>query len=309
MDLSSRLYGPVPSRRFGLSLGVDLVPRKTCPYDCIYCQVGPTTEHTDRRATFVPADDLAQAVARALEVGPRPEVITLAGSGEPTLQSPLDTVIERLRTFGLPVVLLTNGALLHRPDVLAEALRADVLAPSLDAPDEHTFARINRPVPGLTFGSMFQGVAEAIRRHPRVRLEVMLVPGVNDGEPQLRAFEEILAELRPWAIDLNTPVRPAPGRVVQPIAPERMEAIARRFGPAARVIAEYSGRTPEGPDPDIERRILETIARRPCTAADLAQSLGLTGPASAKILERLVRSGRAVRQTNGGEVFFFANVP
>jgi wyosine [tRNA(Phe)-imidazoG37] synthetase (radical SAM superfamily) len=134
-----RTYGPVPSRRFGLSLGVDLVPHKTCPYDCVYCQLGPTTCLTTERRDFYPVDDVLRDVEDALADGPRPDVITLAGSGEPTLYRSLPQLFAGIRDLSdVPILLITNGALLFDEDVAGAARGADILAPSLDAGDART---------------------------------------------------------------------------------------------------------------------------------------------------------------------------
>ena len=165
----SHLFGPVPSRRLGRSLGVDLVPRKTCPYDCIYCEVGPTTQKTITRLDYQ-ADEIMAELAAYLHQGPPPlDYITLAGSGEPTLNLGLGRIIRHLKALtGTPVAVLTNGALLYLPEVRDELKAADLVLPSLDAAREESFRAINRPSAGLPFkqtdrrpGSLPAGIRRA----------------------------------------------------------------------------------------------------------------------------------------------------
>ncbi len=305
----SLVYGPVPSRRYGLSLGVDLLPCKVCSYDCVYCQVGPTRELALARRDFFPVDEVEAAVAHALERGPRPEVITLAGSGEPTLYLSLGALIERLRRrSGLPVLLLTNGSLLWREDVAADAARADILAPSLDAPDEATFQAVNRPHPGVGFERMLAGLRAACAGHPgTVRLEVLLAAGWNDAPAQLEGFARLLEGIRAEVVDLNTPVRPAPGREVRPCGEEVLARARALFGPAAQRVGGFrAGAAGPAALADAERVVLELLARRPCTEADLRVSLGLEGERLADILRRACQDGRVRAEARAAGVYFYA---
>ena len=173
--MSNYVFGPVPSRRLGRSLGVDLVPLKTCSYDCIYCQLGRTTCKTIERKEWVPLD----AVLNELEgkLSTRPDYITLSGSGEPTLYSRLDEVIERIKSItDIPVAVLTNGSLLWQEDVQQQLAAADLVMPSLDAGDPATFHLVNRPHEALTFEKMLSGLI-AFRQHfhGRYWLEVLLL--------------------------------------------------------------------------------------------------------------------------------------
>lgn len=308
MGVTRFSYGPVPSRRFGLSLGVDLVPAKTCSFDCVYCQVGRTTELLLDRRGFVSVEEVLRDVEHALSEGPRPDVITLAGRGDPTLFEPLGHLIDELRRrTGLPVVLLTNGALLFVPQVAADALRADILAPSLDAGDPETFRRVNRPHPDLDFDRVLSGLRDVTGRHPgRVQLEVMLVQGLNTGLAQLEAIARVIEGLRVDAIDINLPVRPAPGQSVNQAGPDTLEQALALFGPKARVVAGYSGTRAEALDlGDTERAILELIARRPCTTADIQASLGIPQVKADEILSRLRQAGRVRSDERRDGVYYY----
>ena len=308
-----RIYGPVPSRRFGLSLGVDVLPHKTCTYDCIYCQVGPTDRHTADAARFFPVDEILRDVAEALEDGPKPDVITLAGSGEPTLYSELGALVDGLHALAkIPVLLITNGSLLWRPDVAKAACKAEILAPSLDAGDPATFARVNRPVDGIRFERMVGGLREAMAAHPgQVRLEVMLVRGVNDGDESLRAIAEIVRTLRFDRLDLNTPVRPpVPERGALPCDEEVLAKAVAIFGPKAVPIGTFAkkrdtARPPRSFD-DFDKDIREMLLRRPCTAEDIAASLGAAPSAVAESLARLAAAGLAERREGETGAYYVA---
>lgn len=295
----SLTYGPVPSRRFGLSLGIDLIPHKVCSYDCVYCQLGRTTEHTLTRRAHVEPAAVIDAVARALERGPRPDVLTLAGSGEPTLYAPLAELNRTLRReFGLPLLLITNGATLWQPEVAEAALETDILAPSLDAGDERTWRRLDRPPRDLSYDTMLRGLQEVTHAHPgTVRVEVMLVHRVNDSEASLQALAAQLATLRADRIDLNTPVRPpVPERGALPASEATLQRAVELFGPRAVPVGRFVPRDQVGTAAfnDLRAAVLGTLQRRPCTAGDLQDALGLHHHEVSKILQRLRDDGQVV---------------
>jgi wyosine [tRNA(Phe)-imidazoG37] synthetase (radical SAM superfamily) len=289
-------------------LGVDLVPRKTCCYDCVYCQVGKTTQLTVEPQEFYPVAEVLADVKAALEPGPPPDVITLAGSGDPTLYRPLGELIDGLHELAdIPVVLLCNGALLSDSQVAKAALKADVLAPSLDAGDALTFKKINRPHPSIGFADMLRGLQEVCERHPgKVRLEVMLVADLNDSDESIQRIAGQLGPIRADSIDINTPVRPVPGGKAAACDPQRLEVAARAFGPNARIIADYPRTT--GPRAaDAEHRILEMLSRRPCTVEDLCAALGLHPNEAIKMLDRAMKSGKVEKREGEGETFYFSS--
>ncbi|MCU0662483.1 MAG: radical SAM protein, partial [Myxococcota bacterium] len=294
-----RVYGPVPSRRFGLSLGIDLLPRKTCPFDCLYCQVGPTSALIAEPAEFFPVDEVMADVEAALAQGPRPDVITLAGSGEPTLYAPLEELLTRLRRLkAAPILLITNSSLLWRKDVARAVRIADILAPSLDAGDEETYLRLNRPHPTCGFERMYAGLAEVTLDHPgEIRLEVMLVRGVNDSPKSLGAIATRLAGLWFDVLEINTPVRPPmPERGALPCDEEALERALLLFGPKARAIGAFARKTAQEPSAprrftDDDKNVREMLARRPCTAEDISASLSLPPEHVQDVLRRLESAG------------------
>jgi wyosine [tRNA(Phe)-imidazoG37] synthetase (radical SAM superfamily) len=300
VDRRRNVYGPVPSRRFGLSLGIDPLEPKRCCYDCVYCQQGRTTDLSSTRLDDRPVDEIVHDVERALERGPTPSVLTIAGSGEPLLYLSLEELIRRLRDVsGLPVVLLTNGALLDDMDARRAAAAADIVCPSLDAGDPDTFRKINRPHPDIRHEGMVEGLhALASESTGRYLLEVFIARGVNDSPEHVEKLVRIARSIAPDAIQLNTAVRPSPGRQGLALDADEMASLASRFGPTAEVIAArepvHARRSSALP-----RDVLSVLERRPCTSSELAAALGIDAGDLDRTLKDLGRTG-AVEQTVDG---------
>ncbi|SCZ80141.1 radical SAM protein [Acidaminobacter hydrogenoformans] len=210
MNTPNYVYGPVPSRRLGLSLGVSPIPKKTCNYSCVYCQLGRTDHMTNTRQRFFPVADLLAEAQAVIESGTVFDVITIVGEGEPTLYLELGVLIKGLkRLTDKPVAVITNGALLYEKDVQAALMEADFVLPTLDASDEGMFKRINRPHGALDFSRVLEGLREFSRRYEgQLWIEIMLVKGMNDNEAELLALKALLDTMRYDRLYLNTVVRP-----------------------------------------------------------------------------------------------------
>lgn len=303
------VYGPVPSRRFGLSLGLDIVPHKHCSFDCLYCQLGPTRMTDVERQEFVPVDAVMDEVERALAARQTLDVVTVAGSGEPTLHSGLGLFAQRLRLLtDVRLLLITNGSLLWNEDVAQAAALFDIVAPSLDAGDEKTFRRVNRPHHSLDFAEVLDGIARFTRRYPeKVRLEVFIAAGLNDSPECVDAIIEAVKRLDPRRVDLNTAVRPSPGRNIGAVSPEFLAALAPRFHCPAMPVVPFSGKLPDKDTADeLARRIVDTLARRPCTLPDLAIALGNPPHLVAKALAGLLERGLIREELKQDETWFVA---
>jgi wyosine [tRNA(Phe)-imidazoG37] synthetase (radical SAM superfamily) len=275
--LSSYTYGPVPSRRLGRSLGVDLVPMKTCTLDCVYCQLRPTEHTVMERREYAPVPEVVAEVCRVLQQGPRPDYVTLGGSGEPTLHASFGSVAEGIRDCtDAPLALITNGTLFHLAQVRAQCAPLDLVLPSLDAGDEETFQRLNRPHGDLSLEQLVDGLA-ALRRQfdGEIWLEVFLIEGLNTDEEQLRAMRRCVERIGPDRVQLNTAVRPPAEAFVQAAPTEVMERAREILGANAEIIA--AGPLPEPGEATGAHRqeVLEMLRRRPCTAEDIAEGLGL----------------------------------
>ncbi|MBS0009913.1 MAG: radical SAM protein, partial [Bacteroidales bacterium] len=205
------LFGPVPSRRLGISLGVDLVPAKVCSLDCVYCEVGKTTKLTTHRREYILYSRVTEELEHYFENNPDPDFITFSGSGEPTLNSRLGDVLTFIKEKrpNLPVAVLTNGTLLGDEKVRSELSGADVVLPSLDAATEETFKRINRPDPGIEIEKYINGLVQFRKDYPgKIWLEVFILPGYNDHPEELLAMKKAIQRINPDSVQINTLDRP-----------------------------------------------------------------------------------------------------
>ncbi len=307
-DRKSRVFGPVPSRRLGRSLGVDLVPFKTCSYDCIYCQLGRTTCLTTERREWVPTDEIIEDIkAKACDT-PAPDYITFSGSGEPTLHSGLGRILDFIRSeTDIPIAVLTNGSLLWMPEVCEAVAGADLVVPSLDAGDAETFEIINRPAPGIDFEDMVRGLRElAAARKGEMWLEVFLAGGVNTGEAQLEDMARIARGIGPDRIQLNTVVRPPAEEFAKVVSCEEMERIVAVFGPKAEVVADYRGTHEKGEFAARREHVMDLLGRRPCTVDDIAAGLAMHVNEVVKYVDELARLGSIKTEDRNGKTFYFA---
>jgi wyosine [tRNA(Phe)-imidazoG37] synthetase (radical SAM superfamily) len=298
------VFGPVPSRRLGRSLGVDLVPFKTCRYDCIYCRLGRTTCKTVERKEWVPMDAVLDELKQKLAC--RPDYITLSGSGEPTLHSRLGEIIEHIQAMtAVPVAVLTNGSLLWQEEVRDQLALAHVVLPSLDAPDAERFEFINRPHSDITFERLLEGLA-AFRREfsGKYWLEVMLLGGYTSLPAQVRQLAQWVQRIQPDKVQLNTAVRPPAEEYALAVAPERLGKLARLFVLPAEVIAEHRKRPTPAESEASEGAILALTQRRPCTVADIAHGLGIKPSEAVKLLAKLAAQGKVQTERRGADQFY-----
>ena len=307
--MKRRTYGPVPSRRFGLSLGIDVVPYKYCSLDCVYCQLGKTTHRTITREAFFPVDQVLRDIEWSLKKKRRPDVLTFAGSGEPTLYSQLGELIRKIREItDIPIVLLTNGTLLWDEEVVKDVSQCDVVAPSLDAGDEETFVRLNRPAQGLDFNRFVQGLIDFRKAfNGTLRLEVFLVAGINDSEDALHKIARWIPQIRPDHVDINTAVRPVPGGINLKVSDHVLVMAQQIFGPASQVIASFRSNNIEFSEGKLTtQEVLESIQRRPQTLMDLALSLGAHPQEVLKHLAELSAQQKIRPMLQGKETYWTA---
>ena len=287
------VFGPVPSRRLGFSLGVDPVVPKTCTLDCVYCELGPTTNRTVLRKPYVSVDGILEELGARLAENPDLDFITLSGSGEPTLNSGLGRLIDGIKDMtNVPVAVLTNGTLLTDPEVRAALARADVVAPSLDAVSRDAFERVNRPHESLDPGVIADALVTFAREYRgKIWLEVLFVEGLNDDSDEVERIAGIIDAVKPDKVHVNTVVRPPAAPHSRALSQARLQEIAERFGPAAEVIASATGPSQPKAERDASDVIVAMAARRPVTAIDVARSVGVSQAAAAKRLNALVERG------------------
>ncbi len=216
----SYFYGPVPSRRLGFSLGLELIPKKLCSFNCLYCQAGRTRDKSLKRFSYVKISQLKKELSQVLKRKPKIDYITISGSGEPTLHKGLDKIIAVLKKTTknkYPICVITNSSLLYRKKVRTELAQADLIMPSLDAVGPALFKKINKPISGLSLNKIIQGLI-ALRREfkGKIYLEIMLLGGVNDTISEAKKFKQVIQKIKPDRVLLNLPVRPSENKVVLP---------------------------------------------------------------------------------------------
>jgi len=274
------LFGPVPSRRLGMSLGIDLIPHKICSLNCVYCECGTTTRQTSERDEYVPVEEVYSELKDYFKQHPDPDYFTFSGAGEPTLHLHIGKVIAFLKDLrpDIPVAVLTNGTLFEDPDVRRELMQADLVLPSLDAATDLALRRVNRPLRNFSADAYVDGLVRFRKEFQgEIWLEILILPGYNDGEVNLEALIEAVWKIKPDRIQLNTLDRPGTVEGLLPAPLAQLKEIASSMeGMNVEIIAPPEDRERvKSYRSDVESAILETIARRPCTLSDMVQILGL----------------------------------
>ncbi len=300
------LFGPVPSRRLGMSLGVDLVPHKVCSLNCIYCECGRTTDLTLKRKEYISYIEVVKELKHYFSNNPAPDYITFSGAGEPTLNSRFGDVLKFIKSNypDIPVAVLTNGTLFYQKQVRKEILDADLVLPSLDAASDLSFRKINRPFHKLNINEYIQGLVDFRKEYRgKIWLEVLILPGYNDNAEELYILKEAFEKIKPDSIQLNTLDRPGTIDGLKAASKDRLREIVDFWGldnveiiaaaPERKNIKSYRK--------DTESAILETISRRPCTVDDLVKILGLHINEINKYLDVLESENKikSVRQERG----------
>lgn len=301
------LYGPVPSRRLGRSLGIDLVSHKICTYNCIYCQIGKTTEKTLIRKEYLPIEKILEEVKCFLQDEAfNIDYLSLSGSGEPTLHSKIGRVIEQIKGItSLPIAVITNGSLLYEKEVRQDLIQADVVLPSLDAVSPEIFQKINRPNAGLSIENVIKGLIEFRRLYRgRIWLEILFCKGVNDSWEELQKMKEVIHRIQPDLIHLNTVVRPPSEDWVSPLSLREMEEIKTFFGEAASIISEFDRHPSRVSKKDFEEEILRILRRRPLSIFDLSKRMGFPQDELTQYLKVLIRDGKIRSRIFGDSIYY-----
>ena len=296
----SHIFGPVPSRRLGLSLGIDLIPQKTCSYDCIYCQVGKTTDRIMEPASFVSVPEIIKELKDVISKT-HPDVITLAGSGEPTLNNDIgDVILEIKKITSIPLTLLTNGSLLWNRQVREKVTGVDILIPTLSSVFEETYKKIHRPHPGLNLDDIIRGLKEMRKEYAGdYYLEVVLLAGFNDTEKEISGLLKIIDEIQPDKVQLNTVVRPPSDPSAISLSNEKLEEIKNYLGGNTEVIAAAPLKS-RGNNLDSKLdQIIEMIKRRPVTLDDISGSLNLQRDETDRFIKELMIKGHIREQKHG----------
>lgn len=291
------LFGPVNSRRLGLSLGIDLLPAKICTFNCIYCEVGPTTVLTCDRKEYTPTKDIITEINSFLagrhQRNAPIDVFTITASGEPTLHSGLKEIIKHLKKkTAQPVAVLTNGSLLYDQEVQSALHKADIVIPSLDAALQESYRKINRPAPCVRLEEIIEGLchfSKAYKGH--LWLEILIAKGINDSPDDILALHKAVTRIQPEKIQLNTVVRPPLEHFATPLSGNELESIARQLPGTVEIIADFSKRERKNTDSAQKTKILDMLQRRPCTQSDICEALNLDSASTDHLIKQLVKSG------------------
>ena len=303
------IYGPVPSRRLGQSLGIDPIPMKTCNWNCVYCQLGRTVPLTNQRREYFSREEILAEIQTVLESRPPKEIdwITFVGSGEPTLHQDLGWMIQRVGELtDIPAAVITNGASLYLPEVRRDLQAADAVLPSLDAGTPELYRRINRPHPDLNFQRVLQGLEDFRGGYSgKFWVEVMLVQGLNDTEEALRDLKTALDPLQPDEIHLGTPTRPPAETWVQPPDEEGLLRAQAILGETAHVLHPAAGDFDLSGYDTPEDAAAAVVTRHPLREEQLYDLLEPWSPEKiSRILDQLERSGKARRIERCGVWFW-----
>lgn len=320
------VFGPVASSRLGRSLGLDLLGRKICTFDCLYCEVGPTRKHTTSRAPYVPASAILGELAAWRKAHPSaPDFVTLGGSGEPCLNTDMAAILSGAKEIvDADLAVLTNSSLLHLPEVRQDLASADAVLPSLDTLVPAEYLRLNRPAPDLDPDQADMGLTRMVRALQdfrsgyagRLYLEVLLVAGVNDSEENLALLSNFVSDLKPERVDVVTMTRPGAHEGARPVDSQSMarwrEALNAHAPEAARPGGPEAATLRNAPEPmpdaaDLEATLHASLSRRPQTAAQLAQALAVPLADVQKALASLEKHGHIIPekvQGPGQAVFY-----
>jgi wyosine [tRNA(Phe)-imidazoG37] synthetase (radical SAM superfamily) len=312
------VYGPVPSRRLGRSLGVNPIPFKTCNYSCVFCQLGRTTHMTNQRQDFFPPEEILDEIKEAVKPergteGSEHEIdfVTFVGEGEPTLCKSLGWLISKTKELAdIPVAVDTNGSLLYRADVRNELLQADVVMPSLSAGTAETFRKINRPFRDIAFDAVVSGMEQFRRAYSgELWVEIMLVKGLNDSEGELQALKSRLKRIEPDRVYINVPIRPPAEPWVVPPDKEAIvvaQAILSDLNVVDITVEEQGDFSIEG-FASPEDAVLAIIRRHPMREAQVIETLTKFAVAEGAVqesLRRLAKSRKIKKVTYQGKVFW-----
>ncbi len=305
----SAIFGPVPSRRLGQSLGIDPIPAKTCNWNCVYCQLGRTVPLINERREYIPRDEILAELSATLEAHQPGEIdwITFVGSGEPTLHSGIGWLIREIKKITtIPLAVITNGSLLYLPEVRQDLLAADAVLPTLDAGNAQLYRKINRPWPELTFERLIEGLKSfRLEYKGKLWVEVMLVEGLNDSSQALTEIAMVLKEIHPDQVHINLPTRPPAEEWVRPPSQAAVLRAISILGEIAHPVSPADGNFDLSGRASIQDAVMDILTRHPVEEKILRQTIDqYTDGQADQVLENLLQSGQAQVVERFGERFW-----
>lgn len=303
---SEYIYGPVPSRRLGYSLGVDIIPFKNCSYNCVYCQLGKTTNLSVLRKGYTPASEIIKEIKEIVSSNQKIDYITFSGSGEPTLHSNLGELIKATkRITDIPIAVLTNGSLIYRPEVRTDLMSADIVLPTLCTANNAVFRDINRPHPELLIEQIIKGLSDFREDYTgEIWLEIMLVKGINDEEQELEELHQVVIRIKPDKIHLNTVVRPPSEKTALPVSTDRLKSIELAFGKKCSIIADFKKEPAPAAFAETKTQVINLIKRRPVTLEDIMNITGLSRHEIIKHIDRLIKNKEIITSRHNDREYY-----
>lgn len=303
------LFGPVPSRRLGMSLGIDLVPSKVCSMNCIYCESGATNNLTLERKEYINIDKVIEELDQFISENNKLDCITFSGAGEPMLNSRLGELIEYIKTKypQYRLALITNSTLLHKKELREEIKKIDLILPSLDAVGEKEYLKLTRPKKDLTVKNIIEGLIAFRKEYDtEMWLEIFFSPGINDTDEEVERLADAAKKINPHRVQLNTLDRPGVIKSLKPVSREKLETIAEKFAPLkVEVIAKVKSKTTDSAQiKNIEDKIVSTIIRRPVTANDLAQTFGVELETILSAISKLLKENKIIEEKLERGIFY-----
>ncbi|WP_236610382.1 radical SAM protein [Methanosphaerula palustris] len=309
MTTHKHIFGPVLSRRLGLSLGIDLIPFKTCSYNCVYCECGSSPDLTIIRQEFFPVEQVISEVRDVLASRPHLDSITFAGSGEPTLSRSLGQVITFIKReypeYTLSV--LTNGSLMTDQGVRDELTPADRVIPTLTTASQETFERIHHPHSSLSIEAIITGMVQFRKMYAgALWLEVFVIPGLNTSAAELAGLKWAIERIDPDRVQLNTLDRPPAEDWVQAASDAELERVSAVLGRSGVEIVgrDHPGCRAEKTKTNVSDLIQATLYRRPSTLEDLVRTTSLSTGELADILGVLEEKGTITSQKGTRGIFY-----
>ncbi len=304
------VFGPVSSKRLGQSLGVDLLPPKSCTWNCLYCQLGKTKKFAIERQEFFPREEILGEIREAIATNKGIDWVTFVGSGETMLYKGIGWLIAEVKKLtATPVAVITNGSLFYLPEVRRELVKADAVLPSLNAGTEALHVQIDRPAEGLTFRKHIEGLV-AFRREYKGRLwiEVMLLGGINDSDEALRDLAAVLKEINPDMVHIVLPTRPAPEQEILLPSDERIERAIAILSEVTTVVHPLKGNMDLRSASDLLEAVTAIISRHPVQQRELQKAIADCFPdennKASEVMQKMLVTGRFKLVEHGGEPYW-----
>ena len=305
------IFGPVPSRRLGISLGIDLIPHKTCSLDCVYCECGKTTDKTINRHEFVPTDTVLHELDHYLKHHPLPDFATFSGAGEPTLHTGIGEITDFLKDNypGLKTAMITNSTTINIPDVRQALLKTDIVLPSLDSAVQETFEQINRPAEGIDIKKVLEGLESfSLMYEGEIWLEIFILEGYNDSTEEISALKRAVHRIKPDRVQLNTMDRPGTEAGLTKASKKTLEMVKKALDyEGTEIISKYKSRKEiDSYREDAEEAIVKLTERRPATMEDMEEILGLKSMEIGKYLDILLAEKRIFIESGERGIYYRA---